>query len=65
MEKNNRKTKPAYDRLKNSVQVQLKDNEFKNLCRLQRESAMPTTSAYVRALILADQKGKRQTELLP
>jgi hypothetical protein len=65
MAKLEHKKKPDYDRLSNSVQVMLKGNEYKNLCRLQRESAFPTISAYVRSLVLADQKGKRQTELLP
>lgn len=64
MEKKNDNLKPDNERLSEPVQTLLKPHEFKILARLQRESAFPTISAYMRALILKDQKDKRQTELL-
>jgi hypothetical protein len=59
-----KKKKPDYDRLSESVQVLLKKHEFKILDRIRRESPLPTNAAYVRALILENIKKKNQTELL-
>lgn len=56
--------KPDYDRLSKPVQVLLRPHEYKNLDRIRRESPFPTIAAYVRALILANIKDKKQTELL-
>lgn len=61
---NKRKNKANYDKLLKSVQVLLKESEYKNLDRLRRESPFPTIASYVRCLILEDCKKKRQTELL-
>ena len=64
MENENRKKKPEYDRLSESVQLLLKKSEIKMLERLRRESPFSTNAAYVRFLILNDLKKKNQTELL-
>jgi len=62
MQKHNKKADDL--RLSKSVQVLLRPSEYKNLKRLQQESTLPTIAAYLRTLILRDQKGKTQTELL-
>lgn len=61
---NERKKKPDYDKLSESVQVLLKKSEFKNLDRLRRESPFPSNASYVRMLILKETEKKKQTELL-
>lgn len=61
MQKHNKKADDL--RLSKSVQVLLRPSEYKNLKRLQQESTLPTIAAYLRTLILRDQKGKTQTEL--
>ena len=61
---NNRKKKANYDKLSRSVQVLLKETEYKNLDRLRRESPFPTIASYVRWLILDNCKKKTQLELL-
>lgn len=57
------KTKPENERLNKRVQCMLKSSEFKNMQKLRSLSAFATDAAYVRALILADQNGKKQMEL--
>lgn len=60
---NENKLKPKYDKLDRVVQVPLKEHVFKQLDRIRRESTYPTNAAYVRALIMENLKGKKQTEL--
>ena len=59
-----RKRKPDYDRLSESIQVLLKKHEFKNLDVMRRNAGYPNNSGYVRMMILNHIKGKRQLELL-
>jgi hypothetical protein len=60
---NSTERKPNYDRLSKSVQVLLKDHEFKILNRIRHESLFPSNAAYVRSLILENIKKKNQTEI--
>ena len=61
---NERKKKPEYDKLSESVQVLLKKCEYKNLDRLRRESPFPSIAAYGRMLILKVTEKRMQVELL-
>ena len=61
---NKKKKKPDGEKLSKSVQVLLKQHEFKILDRLRRESAFSTNAAFVRAMILEKFKKNMQTELL-
>lgn len=61
---NKKKKKPDGDKLSKSVQVLLKQYEFKLLDRLRRESPFPSNASFVRALILEKFKKNMQTELL-
>jgi hypothetical protein len=55
--------KPISDKLIKSVQVKLKEHEFKILDRIRREKGYSSLATFVRMYLLQIMEGKNQTEL--